>query len=85
MPALISDLPQGDLVIALICGGGPSLLPTPAHGLMLADEMQGNQTLLASGAPILSINIKRKHLFTVKTGGGNPRPRGVADRAQDSR
>lgn len=51
-----------DQVLALISGGGSSLLSLPAPGLSLADLRQVNQSLLRSGAPIGEINCVRKHL-----------------------
>jgi len=50
--AELTNLTTDDLVIALVCGGGSSLLAAPADGLTLEDEQALNQTLLASGAPI---------------------------------
>src|SRR5690606_10067138 len=38
LKALVADLTPDDLVVALISGGGSSLLPAPAPGLTLADE-----------------------------------------------
>lgn len=66
--ALVSDLTPDDLVIALVCGGGSSLLPAPAPGLSLDDEIAVNQALLASGAPISAMNVVRKHISTIKGG-----------------
>lgn len=66
--AAISDLSEGDLVIALICGGGSALLPAPPEGLTLEDEIALNEALLASGAPISAMNVVRKHLSTIKGG-----------------
>jgi hydroxypyruvate reductase len=55
-------------VVALICGGGSALLPSPAMGLTLADEIAVNEALLASGAPISAMNTIRKHVSTIKGG-----------------
>src|SRR5690606_38832238 len=38
MLAMVAGLTQDDLVVALISGGGSSLLPAPAAGLTLEDE-----------------------------------------------
>ena len=35
----VSGLTKDDLVVALVCGGGSALLPSPAEGLTLADEI----------------------------------------------
>ena len=64
----VSDLTEDDLVVALVCGGGSALLPAPANGLTLADEIAVNEALLASGAPISAMNAIRKHVSTVKGG-----------------
>lgn len=66
--ALVGDLGPDDLVLALISGGGSSLLCAPAHGLTLAEKQAVNAALLASGAPIGEMNILRKHLSAVKGG-----------------
>ena len=50
--ALVQGLSADDLVIALISGGGSSLLTLPAPGLTLADKQAVNAALLRSGAPI---------------------------------
>lgn len=66
--ALLRDLTENDLVIALISGGGSALLPAPAGTLTLADEIAVNKALLASGAPISAMNIVRKHISRIKGG-----------------
>ena len=64
----VRGLTSDDLVIALISGGGSALLPSPAPGLTLADEIAVNEALLASGAPIAAMNTIRKHVSTIKGG-----------------
>jgi len=68
----ILDMVQGlgpdDLVLALISGGGSSLLSVPASGLTLADKQAINAALLRSGAPIGAMNCVRKHLSAIKGG-----------------
>ncbi|WP_192179247.1 glycerate kinase type-2 family protein [Mesorhizobium amorphae] len=64
----VQGLTADDLVVALISGGGSALLPSPAEGLTLADEIAVNEALLASGAPIAAMNTIRKHLSTIKGG-----------------
>ncbi|MBM1634439.1 glycerate kinase [Sulfitobacter mediterraneus] len=56
----VRGLGPDDLVIALICGGGSSLLPDPPDGLTLDDLQKLNEALLASGAPISVMNDIRK-------------------------
>ncbi|RWO02754.1 glycerate kinase [Mesorhizobium sp.] len=64
----VQGLTADDLVVALISGGGSALLPAPAEGLSLADEIAVNEALLASGAPIAAMNTIRKHVSTIKGG-----------------
>jgi hydroxypyruvate reductase len=59
---LLAQAAPTDQVIALISGGGSSLLSLPTAGLTLEDVSQVSRNLLASGAPIAEINIVRKHL-----------------------
>ncbi|TIS64830.1 glycerate kinase [Mesorhizobium sp.] len=64
----VQGLTADDLVVALIFGGGSALLPAPAEGLTLADEIAVNEALLASGAPIAAMNTIRKHVSIIKGG-----------------
>ncbi|RWO41893.1 glycerate kinase [Mesorhizobium sp.] len=64
----VQGLTADDLVVALISGGGSALLPAPAEGLTLADEIAVNEALLACGAPIAAMNTIRKHVSTIKGG-----------------
>jgi glycerate 2-kinase len=65
---LVSGLSADDLVIALISGGGSSLLVAPAPGLTLADKQAVNAGLLRSGASISEMNCVRRHLSGLKGG-----------------
>lgn len=64
----VAGLGADDLVLALMSGGGSSLLTLPAPGLALADKQAVNRQLLASGASIDEINCVRKHLSAIKGG-----------------
>jgi hydroxypyruvate reductase len=55
-------------VIALISGGGSSLLVSPAQGLTLADKQAVNAELLRCGATIAEMNCVRRHLSGIKGG-----------------
>ena len=68
MLAAVSGLGPDDMVLALISGGGSSLMVAPAPPMTLADKQEVNRLLLASGAPIEEMNVVRKHLSTVKGG-----------------
>lgn len=68
MLKLVDGLTEDDLVIALISGGGSSLLCLPPDPVGLAVKQQVNAILLASGAPIAQMNAVRKHLSCIKGG-----------------
>ncbi|MBV8398043.1 MAG: glycerate kinase, partial [Acetobacteraceae bacterium] len=68
MLEMVQGLTQDDLVIALISGGGSSLLTLPAPGLTLEDKQAVNRALLRSGAHIGEMNCVRKHLSAIKGG-----------------
>jgi len=64
----VSGLSADDLVVALISGGGSSLLVEPGDGLTLQDKQAVNAALLASGATISEMNCVRRHLSGIKGG-----------------
>ncbi|HRY24172.1 MAG: glycerate kinase [Geminicoccaceae bacterium] len=66
--AMVEGLTEDDLVLALISGGGSSLLALPAPGLGLEDKQAVNRALLRSGASIDEMNCVRKHLSAIKGG-----------------
>ncbi|MFM2187964.1 MAG: hypothetical protein RIR43_2536 [Pseudomonadota bacterium] len=68
MLQVVQGLSPHDLVIALISGGGSSLLPLPLPGLTLADKQAVNRALLQSGATITEMNTVRRHLSAIKGG-----------------
>ena len=59
---------NGDLVIALISGGGSVLLTAPADGITFEEKQSVNRALLRSGADIGEMNMLRKHLSKIKGG-----------------
>ena len=65
---LVAGLTPDDLVLALISGGGSSVMTLPAPGLTLADKQALNRALLASGLDIRSMNAIRRRLSGVKGG-----------------
>jgi hydroxypyruvate reductase len=65
---LVTGLTPDDLVIALISGGGSSLLVAPGDGLTLDDKRAVNTALLQSGASISEMNCVRRHLSSIKGG-----------------
>ena len=68
MLALTQGLTKDDLVIALISGGGSSLLTLPVEGMSLSEKQVLNRSLLNCGASISEINCVRKHLSAIKGG-----------------
>lgn len=66
--SLVNALTSDDLLIALISGGGSSLLSLPPDGVPMADLKQVTKQLLASGAPITEMNVVRKHLSRIQGG-----------------
>ncbi|WP_343070291.1 glycerate kinase [Pelagibacterium limicola] len=64
----VAGLGENDLVVALISGGGSSLLPCPAGALSFADEVEVNKALLNSGAPVSAMNVVRKAVSGIKGG-----------------
>ena len=67
--ALAKQLQPDDVLIALVSGGGSSLLTLPQDGISIDDMRSTTETLLRSGAPIEEMNIVRKHLSAIL--GGN--------------
>ncbi|OWS69782.1 glycerate kinase type-2 family protein [Polynucleobacter campilacus] len=67
--ALTQELEPGDVLIALVSGGGSSLLTLPQEGISIDDMRKTTEALLRSGAPIEEMNIVRKHLSAIL--GGN--------------
>lgn len=66
--AAVHGLRAEDQVIALISGGASALMALPVEGVTLADKILVNKALLASGAPIATMNRIRKQLSAVKGG-----------------
>lgn len=77
MLALAAALTQNDLLLALISGGGSSLLALPVAGISLQALRRVTRALVNCGAPIQDINTVRKHL-TQLAGGQLARAAGAA-------
>lgn len=58
----VRQAPSESRVLALISGGGSSLLSLPVAGVGLAELQAVSKALLTSGAAIAEINTLRKHL-----------------------
>jgi hydroxypyruvate reductase len=63
-----SALGKDDLLLALVSGGGSSLLSLPVAGVPMADLKSVTRELLRSGAPIQEMNTVRKHLSRIQGG-----------------
>ncbi|MEO1345472.1 MAG: glycerate kinase [Pseudomonadota bacterium] len=68
MLELLETTGKGDMVLALISGGGSALLTAPAGEITLDEKRAMTDALLASGAPIGDINGIRKQVSAVKGG-----------------
>ena len=64
----VGKLGSGDLLLALISGGGSSLLSLPAADVPMADLKRVTSQLLKSGAAIQEMNTVRKHLSAIHGG-----------------
>lgn len=65
----MADLRPDDLVLALVSGGGSSLLVAPAPGITFVQKRAVTRLLARAGATIDEMNCVRKHLSRVKGGG----------------
>jgi hydroxypyruvate reductase len=64
----VKKLGKDDLLLALLSGGGSSLLSLPAPGVSMTQLRQLTGQLLKSGATIQEINTVRKHLSAIAGG-----------------
>jgi glycerate 2-kinase len=62
------ELGPDDLLLAVVSGGGSSLLAFPVEGISMADLKAVTRDLLASGAPIQDMNTVRKHISAIQGG-----------------
>lgn len=65
---LASTLGERDLLVALISGGGSSLMSKPAAGISPEEKRHVGRALLKCGASIAELNCVRKHISAVKGG-----------------
>ncbi|MBT9568418.1 MAG: glycerate kinase [Thiobacillus sp.] len=68
MLEMAAQLDQDDLLLALISGGGSSLLAAPVEGITLKELRHVTKALLHAGATIQDINTVRKHLTRLSGG-----------------
>ena len=62
------NLGPNDLLLALVSGGGSSLLSLPAEGIGMGELKATTKELLRCGAPIQDMNTVRKHLSGIQGG-----------------
>lgn len=61
-------LGTNDLLLALVSGGGSSLLSLPVEGIAMDELKATTKELLRCGAPIQDMNTVRKHLSSIQGG-----------------
>jgi glycerate 2-kinase len=66
---MLARVAPGDVVLALISGGGSALLPAPVAGVTLADKAAASRLMLGAGLDITEMNSVRQHLSRLKGGG----------------
>ncbi|HJS39362.1 MAG TPA: DUF4147 domain-containing protein, partial [Burkholderiales bacterium] len=66
--AEVRKLGPDDLLLALVSGGGSSLLSLPAPGVPMEGLKAMTRELLRCGAPIQEMNTVRKHLSAIQGG-----------------
>ena len=66
--AEVRKLGPDDLLLALVSGGGSSLLSLPAPGVPIEGLKAMTRELLRCGAPIQEMNTVRKHLSAIQGG-----------------
>jgi len=64
----VQALGPEDLLLALVSGGGSSLLTLPGEGVPIEGLKAMTRALLRSGAPIQEMNTVRKHLSAIQGG-----------------
>src|SRR6266700_4004360 len=64
----VGRLAPGDLLLALVSGGGSALLSLPVEAVGMGALKATTRELLRSGAPIQDMNTVRKHLSAIQGG-----------------
>ncbi len=62
------SLGSNDLLLALLSGGGSSLLSLPVEGISMDELKATTKELLRCGAPIQDMNTVRKHISSIQGG-----------------
>lgn len=66
---MLAQAGAGEVVLALISGGGSALLPAPVAGVSLEDKAAASRVMLGAGLDITAMNSVRQHLSRIKGGG----------------
>jgi hydroxypyruvate reductase len=66
--ALLTGGAERDLVVALLSGGGSSLLALPDDGVSLDDLRAASDAFILGGADVIRLNTLRKHLTRLSGG-----------------
>ncbi|CAN5646757.1 glycerate kinase [soil metagenome] len=66
---LLGQAGEGDLVLALLSGGGSSVAVQPLPGISVADYARCIDSLMRAGTEIGELNLVRKHIDALKGGG----------------
>lgn len=64
----VQSVPESDIILFCVSGGGSSLACLPAQGITLADKIKTTEILLKSNVDIKQMNCVRKHLSQIKGG-----------------
>lgn len=67
--ALAAEGHPDELLLALVSGGGSSLMEVPAPGVSFEDLAAAGRALVTGGVPISEMNVVRRHLSSIKNGG----------------
>ena len=67
--SLAADGHPDELLLALVSGGGSSLMEVPAPGITFEDLAAAGRALVTGGVPISEMNVVRRHLSSIKNGG----------------
>ena len=67
--ALLTRLCPGEVLLALISGGGSALMVAPVSGVTLDEKAAVSRLLLGAGLDITAMNMVRQHLSRLKGGG----------------
>jgi len=65
----VANLPEDQLVLLCLSGGGSALATSPRPPFSLDDKRRANRALLDGGASIVDTNLVRQEMSAIKNGG----------------